>query len=144
MKTYADLDLIKIRDECGLDFARHTYSKGQCTCCYGPTDMAAHWWAKGKKPKKIPIDTSGRFYKWDRDISNMTYILFKNAYNCGGRIKSLDEPIKDHTCIGYVFRDEEQKLKVCRMLQDQLGDEYKVEVPEDDLTCIIINYRGEA
>ena len=147
MKTYAELDLIKIRDECGLDFARHTYSRGQCTCCYGPMDMSAHWWAKGKKPKKIQIGESScqtySTYKWDRDISNITYILFKNADNGRGHIKSLDQPIEDHTCIEYIFRDEEQKLKVCQMLQDQLGDEYEVKVPKSDLTCIIINYIGE-
>lgn len=34
MKTYADFDLIKIRDDCRLDFARHTYGPRQCSCCY--------------------------------------------------------------------------------------------------------------
>ena len=53
MKTYADLDLFAIRDECGLYFARHTYSRNQCSCCYGPLDMPAKYWAKGKKPRLI-------------------------------------------------------------------------------------------
>lgn len=138
MKTYAELDLLKIRDECGLDFARHTYSKGQCSCCYGPRDMAAHWWVKGKKPKKIKIGEGA--YEWGGDTRNFTYILFKNADNGSGRIKNLSEPVKDYTCVEYRFKDEEQKNKVCQMLQDQLGDEYNVIVPKDESCCIIIRY----
>lgn len=134
MKTYADLDLIKIRDECGLDFARHTYSKHQCSCCYGPLDMAAHWWAKGKKPKLISI--SERISKWDRNLDDISFILFKNAWNGSGYIKSLDEPIKDGTCISYRFNSDAQKQQVCTMLQEQLGADYTVVVPENNLTCI--------
>lgn len=143
MKTYADLDLNKIRDDCGLDFARHTYSPGQCSCCYGPEDMGKGW-AKGKKPKKIVTkqDSKGKptAYTWDRNISNYTYILFKNAENGRGCIKSLDEPVKDHTCISYRVSSLEQMHKICSMLQEQLGTHYLVEEPEDDHRCICIYY----
>ena len=135
MKTYRDLDLKAIRDACGLDFAYHTYNKGHCSCCYGPLDMGRGW-AKGKKPKKIAV--SEHAFKWDKDTDNIAWILFKNAYNCGGRIKSLDEPIEDSTCISYHFTSEIQKIKVCNMLQQQLGSEYTVSIPEAECMCIVI------
>lgn len=145
MKTYADLDLEKIRDDCGLDFARHTYSKGQCSCCYGPLDMPAQYWANGKKPKKINVtrNVKGEInsYQWDRDTSNIPYILFKNTDNGGGRIKSLDEPVTDYTCVEYHFISEEQQHKVCEMLQEQLGEEYMVIAPKDQYHCVIIRLR---
>ena len=147
MKTYADLDLVKIREECRLDFARHTYSKGQCSCCYGPVDMPAKYWAKGKKPKRInkEYDKDGRLRSWsyDRNLRTISYILFKNAYNGSGYIKSLDEPVRDCTCIEYRFANDEQKMKVCEMLQEQLGDEYEVEVPENALTCIVLRLKNK-
>ena len=99
IKIYADLDLKRIRDDCGLDFARHTYSKGQCSCCYTPLDMPTKYWAKGKKPKKINVtrDQKGDInsYQWDRDTNEIPFILFKNANNGCGVINSLEEPIKD-------------------------------------------------
>lgn len=139
MKTYGELDLQKIREDCGLDFARHTYSRGQCSCCYGSLDMSARYWAKGKKPKRIYNEQG---WYWDRDTEHFTYILFKNADNGSGHIKSLDEKIQDYTCIEYRFKDQEQKLKVCEMLSEQLGCEYNVEVPASDEVCIIIRTIG--
>lgn len=145
MKTYADLDLMKIRDECGLDFARHTYSKEQCSCCFGPLDMPAEYWRGEGKPIELeqPVFKSGKAYDltWNGELmrsEDISFILFQNAANGTGRIRSLNEPIRDNTCIRYQFKDEEQKRKVCQMLQEQLGDEYYVEVPEDDMTCIVI------
>lgn len=141
-KRYADLDLKKIRDECGLDFARHTYSKHQCSCCYGPLDMAAKWWAKGKKPKKIHKtyreDGSLAGYEWDRPTDNISYILFKNASNTGGAILSMDEEILDNTCIRYHFTDDTQKCHVCEMLQEQLGNGYVLDIPDNSRFCIVI------
>lgn len=142
MKTYADLDLKKIRDDCGLDFARHTYSQRQCSCCYGPLDMPAKYWTKGKKPKKINVEYNEKgdivSFQWNRDIDKIPYILFKNAKNGSGAIKSLEEPIKGYICVEYNFVSEEQKHKVCQMLQEQLGNEYLVIEPDNDLCCIII------
>lgn len=140
MKQYKDLDLKKIREACGLDFAHYTYRKGQCSCCYGPLDMAARYWKNGKKPVKI---SENRLIHYELDgkrfdTSKMTYILFKNADNGSGRIKSKDELIKDYTCIGYKFKDDEQKNKVCKMLLEQLDKDYALAVPNDETYCIII------
>lgn len=119
-KTYRDLDLKKIREECGLDFAHYTYQKGMCSCCYGPKDLPARYW----KDRKIPED------------NDYSYILFKNADNGSGVVKSTDT-IKNYTCISWRF-DMSKMDKVCQMLKDQLGDEYKVLVPKDDLLTIVI------
>lgn len=144
MKTYADLNLKKIRDDCGLDFARHTYGRGQCSCCYGPQDMGKKWWVKGEKPKKIVAkrDETGKplSYVWDRKMNEFTYILFDNAENGSGRIKSLKEPIKNHTYVSYKVKSQEQLEKICEMLQEQLGTRYLVEVPQEGHTCICIFY----
>lgn len=147
MKTYADLDLKAIREACDLDFAHYTYGRGQCSCCYGPLEMAAKYWRNRKKPK-IVYDTpnepgKGRIFHYELDgkkidTGSITFILFKNAYNGRGRIKSLDEPVTDHTCISYHFKDDDQKNKVCRMLKEQLDDDYIIAVPKSDRSCIII------
>jgi hypothetical protein len=140
MKTYGDLNLKKIRESCDLDFAHYTYRAGQCSCCYGPLDMAKKYWRKGKKPVEVKegglihYELDGQRY----NTSKTTYILFKNACNGSGRIKSKDEVIKNYTCIEYNFESDEQKQKVCSMLQDQLGSDYVVQVPQNNLTCIII------
>ena len=70
----------------------------------------------------------------------MEYILFKNAYNGSGTVTKNDY-IKDGTCIQYNLSKEKVKL-VCKMLQEQLGDEYEVLVPENSAVCIIINLKG--
>lgn len=132
MKTYHDLDLVKVRDACGLDFASHIYGNEKCSC-FDPRHMPAKYWAKGKRPKRIikSHDKNGRPVAWiyDRDIYDVTYIRFKNAKKGRGYNKILNDPIKDNTCIEYNFASEEQKLKVCAMLQAQLGDDYEMEVP---------------
>lgn len=141
MKTYGDLNLKAIREACDLDFAHYTYGRGQCSCCYGPLDMSKRYWRNGKKPIEVFVASRMSHYELDGeryDTNKTTYILFKNACNGSGRIKSKDEPIKNNTCIEYHFKSDEQKLKVCSMLQAQLGDEYVVQVPQDKLTCIII------
>lgn len=143
MKTYADLNLIKIRDDCGLDFARHTYSSGQCSCCYGPEDMGKKWWAKGKKPKQIvtKCDAARKTigYSSNRKNNEFTFILFKNADNGSGHIKSLDEPIKNHTFVSYDCSQQQLEM-VCRMLQEQLGAMYYVKMPKNKEYCINICY----
>ena len=140
MKTYGELNLKAIREACDLDFAHYTFGRGQCSCCYGPLDMAKRYWRNGKKPVKV-LENRLIHYELDGqryDTNKTTYILFKNAYNGVGRIKSKDEPIKNRTYIAYRFEDDEQKQKVCSMLQDQLGNEYVVQVPQNKLTCIAI------
>ena len=133
MKRYKDLDLIKIREACGLDFARHTYSKGQCSCCYGPLDMPIRkYWAKGKSPLDRHLTP--------KDMDNIPYILFKNAENGSGTVRLMDY-VEDYTCIEYNALSDEQMDKVCRMLQEQLGDEYIVQKPKDIYHCIIIRVK---
>lgn len=143
MKTYADLNLKKIRDDCGLDFAWHTFNRGQCSCCFGPKDIKKGW-AKGKNPQKIVTkqEANGKAaaHTPDQDTDNYTYILFKNADNGSGRIKSLNEPVTDHTYILHRVSSPEQMHKICSMLQEQLGPQYLVKEPEEDLYCICIYY----
>lgn len=94
MQQYKDLNLKKLREEAGLDFAHFTYNKGQCSCCYGPLDMADHYWAKGRRPQKINIthrpDGSVQGWSYDRPLKDVQYILFKNADNGSGRVTKED------------------------------------------------------
>lgn len=140
MKKYKDLNLKKIREECGLDFAHYTYGRGQCSCCYGPLDMPSLYWREGKKPVKVHGETAFHYEIDGKKIphGDLTYILFKNADNGSGRIKTKEEFVKDYTCIEYNFKDEEQKKKVCQMLLDQLDDDYCLYFPKNKHTCIVI------
>lgn len=131
MKRYKDLDLVKIREGCNLDFARYTYSKGQCSCCYGPLDMPERkYWAKGKSPMDRHLTPE--------DMDQIPYILFKNAENGSGTVKPTDY-IKGGTCIEYNVLSDEQLDQICVMLQEQLGDEYIVQKPENFNYCIVLN-----
>ena len=85
MKKYAELNLKKIREDNGLDFAHFTYVKGMCSCCYGPTDLPAIYWKDG-------------IVKNEED--KYSYILFKNANNGSGQVKRKDE-ITNYTCISH-------------------------------------------
>lgn len=121
MKCYKDLNLRYIREQCDLDFAHYTYKRGQCSCCYGPEDLPSIYW----KNRTIRKD------------DNYTYVLFKNADNGSGHVTKNSE-IKDYTCIAHRFIDVEQKEKFCKMLTEQLDDDYTVLIPKDDMYCIII------
>lgn len=135
---YKDLNLKKIRDDNGLDFAHFTYQKGMCSCCYGPLDLPGRYWRGGKKPVKVQVD-GFTHYEFDGKRvkhGDIQYLLFKNAYNGSGHVKRDDE-IKDYTCIEWSFPMEKLE-KVCKDLQAQLGDEYVVLIPADKLTCICI------
>jgi len=94
MQAYKDLNLKKLREEAGLDFAHFTYKRGQCSCCYGPLDMADRYWAKGKRPQKINVtyNTNGEIasYQYDRPLEQVQYILFKNASNGSGTVTKDD------------------------------------------------------
>jgi hypothetical protein len=119
---YKDLNLKKIRDDNGLYFAHFTYQRGMCSCCYGPRDLPKRYW----RGNTIPVD----------DNYDYTYILFKNADNGSGHVRGVDE-IEDYTCIEWKFPMEKLE-NVCKDLQAQLGDEYVVLMPTDELTCILI------
>jgi hypothetical protein len=121
---YKDLNLKKIRDDNGLDFAHYTYQKGMCSCCYGPKDLPKRYWKDGVIP--------------DND-DDYTYILFKNANNGSGIVKRED-CIKDHQCITWRF-PKEKLHKVCGDLQKQLGEQYIVLEPTSDMYCILICHK---
>lgn len=124
---YKDLNLNKLRDDNGLDFAHYTYLKDMCTCCYGPLDFPKRYWKNGEKSKT------------EEDIQ---YILFKNAENGIGNVKDTDE-IRDVQSIAWQFPMEKMQ-QICKDLQEQFGDEYVVLMPTDEFTCIMvynINYK---
>lgn len=107
---YNELNLKKVRDDNDLDFAHYTYRKGQCSCCYNPTDLPKRYWKNNKILEK-----------------NYTYILFNNADNGSGVVKGTDE-IKPYTCVNWRFPVE--KLNdVGVSLQKQLPDNFKVLIP---------------
>lgn len=121
MKCYKDLNLRFIREQCDLDFAHYTFKRGQCSCCYGPEDLPLLYW-------------KNRVVRHDDDF---TYVLFKNADNGSGHVTKNDT-IADYTCIRYRFKNDEQKEKFCKMLAEQLDDDYIVAVPKNDYTCVVI------
>lgn len=142
MKTYGQLNLQAIREAADLDFAHWTYRPGQCSCCYGPIDQPAKYWKNGKKPRRKFLTPDKRMWEYrlnGQPYHNETcrYILFKNANNGRGCVTE-DDLIKDNTCISYHLNDMEQLKRICDMLQEQLGDEYVVQCPDNNLTCIII------
>jgi hypothetical protein len=118
---YKDLNLKKIRDDNGLDFAHFTYQRGMCSCCYGPRDLPKRYW-RGNTILE--------------DSYDYTYLLFKNADNGGGHVKRADE-IGDYTCIEWHFPMEKMKT-ICQDLQEQVGNEYVVMTPPNEMHCIII------
>jgi hypothetical protein len=135
---YKDLNLKKIREENGLDFAHFTYNKGMCSCCYGPLDLPGRYWRGGKKPVEVDIDGTSYCELDGEKVKNndIQFILFKNANNGSGYVKGSNE-IKDYQCIEWDFPMEKMK-KICQDLQEQVGQEYVVMVPPNNMNCIII------
>lgn len=118
---YKDLNLNKLCDDNGLDFAHYTYLKDMCTCCYGPLDFPKRYWRGREKPKTE---------------ESVQYILFQNAENGIGVVKDTDE-IRDYQSVAWQFPMEKMQ-KVCKDLQEQFGSEYVVAMPTDEFTCIMI------
>ena len=110
---YQDLNLRKIREDNGLDFAHFTYLRGMCSCCFSPLELPARYWHKGIKPASM---------------DNVQYLLFKNADNGSGWVKKTDE-LKDYQCVSWEF-PETKLVQICKDLQKQLGDEYDNELAE--------------
>lgn len=138
---YKDLNLKKIRNENGLDFAHFTYQQDMCSCCYGPLDLPGRYWRGGKKPVEIEIDGHS-CYEFDGkrvNTNDIQYLLFKNANNGDGYVKGADE-IKDYQCIEWRFPVEKLN-KICRDLQEQVGKNYVVMIPPNDMHCIIIFHK---
>lgn len=116
---YSELNLKKIRDDNGLDFAHFTYQKGMCSCCYGPKDLPKRYWKGGVIP----------------DGDDYTYLLFRNADNGRGHVKRNDEIVND--CIEWGFPIE-KLADVCTDLQMQVGNNYVVLMPTSYDFCIKI------
>ena len=157
MKTYGDLDLKKLREECGLDFAHFTYQRGQCSCCYGPKDLPDKYWAKGKKPKVIKTlyreDGSIAAIYWNRRDEDIQYILFKNANNGLGIVTKEDiickkpKNSKWHDSVFNAMRvyiewqfPEEKMDQVLTALYNQLDSDYAIIRPESSMQCIEIAF----
>jgi hypothetical protein len=147
LKTYGELNLAKIRDEVGLDFAHYTYTGGRCSCCYFPHDLPIRYW-KGKNNKERKENRANGEKTLDYE-----YILFKNASNGSGQVTAKDFICKRNEksffynpsipyCSVYIeWKMTDDKLdKVCKMLQEQLGNSYVVIKPTDTHTCIEIKY----
>lgn len=139
MIKYGDLKLKYFTTYAGLDFAHYTYGKHQCSCCYGPFYMPARYWKDGKKPPRY-IEGTETYNEKGELISGqpreISYILFKNAYNGSGAVTKKDL-IEDHTYIGWKMPAEKLGL-VCDMLAKQLGKDYRVLKPLDKDYCIQI------
>lgn len=118
---YKDLNLKKLRDENGLDFAHFTYLPKQCSCCYGPLDLPARYWRRGIKPETM---------------DNVQYLLFKNADNGSGVVRRNND-IGEIVYIEWSFPLEKMD-KICEDLQRQVGNEYAVFIPKDITSCISI------
>lgn len=120
MKTYGDLNLIELRKKADIDFAHYTYKKGMCSCCYGPKDLPKMYWKDRVVQKNI-------------DYDDIEYILFKNADNGSGIVRKSDYI----ECDNIEWNLPEDKVEnVCRLLKEQLGDEYIVVIPRGHWECI--------
>lgn len=137
MMTYKELNLKKLREDNDLDFAHYTYRRGMCSCCYGPTDLAARYWRDGVKPDTMP--------------NRCQYILFKNADNGSGHVTANDTicikrekrypyETKYSVCISWDF-PEEKLDGVLRSLREQLDKDYLVLRPVSKDWCIKIVLR---
>ena len=118
---YKDLNLRKLREECGIDFAHYTYINDMCSCCYGPSDFPAKYWHEGKVK--------------DRH-EDMSYILFKNANNGSGQVMK-NHVLSNKKTIYISWRlSDEQLDAVCAELEAQVGTEFDVIKPKSDMFCI--------
>lgn len=135
MKKYADLKLKEIAKKAGLDFA-HWSCRGSCSCCVEPMDFPQKYFTKPKATL---------------DEDNLQFILFKNAYNGSGDVN------KDHIIcyqsfesgkkasnrlysvfVGWDIEDRQNLELVVELLQEQLGNKYKVIKPKDTKEAIEI------
>lgn len=142
MKKYKDLDLAKIREEHGLDFAHYTFQPGQCSCCYGPMQQPGAFWRGGKRPVYHPKSRSYTLGGKPFDTENMRYILFENADD-GSTSGCVDgeDVIENYTYVKYQLRDLEEVEKISEAIAEQLDDDYAVLIPENEKDyegCVVI------
>jgi len=140
MMQYKDLDLKRMREECGLDFAHFTYLRGMCSCCYGPAQFPAKYW---RNNEVIPDD--------DPRYKDITYVIFKNANNGSGQVSANDticETSKNQRKWGVYCNtlpvyiqwgmSNEQLWKVLYWLRRNLDKDYHVIRPTSESECIEI------
>lgn len=150
MQTYGSLNLRKLRDDNGLDFAHFTFLKNQCSCCYGPQDLPDRYWVKGRKPKLVK---KNGYDVYEPRLGEVQYILFKNADNGSGYVTGNDvicqlpkhcdkysRIFRPRLCNTYIcWQFPEEKMDgVLRSLREQLDDDYVVLRPKNKLSCICI------
>ncbi len=122
---FEELNLKQIREDNGLDFAHFTFLKNMCSCCSTPLEFPARYWHRGIKPQSM---------------DNVQYLIFKNADNGSGRVTKNDD-ISEYECILWQFPVE--KLgKICKDLEQQMGNEYEILVPGSELFCILAVSKG--
>lgn len=166
MQTYGSLNLAKVRDENGLDFAHFTYRRWQCSCCYGPVDLAARYWVKESRPMVIEYQRHGIKRQDDaegitdaeyRSLTDAQYILFKNANNGCGYVTANDTiclppkwiegkrsswRLPRYIAVNIMWNFPLEKMDgVIASLRAQLDSDYVVIKPDNEHTCIIIRHK---
>ena len=127
---YKDLDLKGLREKCDIDFAHFTYKGTQCSCCYGPKDLPAKYWRNNIVPTH-------------KDYSDISYILFKNAYNGSGAVKREDY-LSDKKVIFIEWNlNKEQLDSVCDELEKQVQTEFNVIKPKNEYSCIRLERKDD-
>lgn len=132
---YCDLNLQEIREKNDLDFAHYTYRKGMSSCCYGPLDLAKKYWRNNEIPSnKVSYSPNND----DTTVADneYTYLLFKNADNCGGHVCGTDE-IGEVELIEWGFPISKLD-SVCKDLQEMFGAEFRVVKPDNAYRCIVV------
>lgn len=131
MKTYGELNLKKIRNKCGLDFAHFTYPLGMCPCCTTIMDFPAKYWREGRRPTFVEPEEAYMKGHYELDgkpvaIDDFSYILFANSNKQGGYAAKGSKI--DSVYVACHFKDDEQMKNVLCMLSEQLGNEYVVSI----------------
>lgn len=139
---YQDLYLKKLYETTTLDLA-HWNCQHSCSCCITPDDFPTDLWRDNKIPET-----------WD----NVKYLIFKIAHNVGqfentlpteydiickrqlDYYKSSYYPI--HVMYGGITDDE--LTTICQELQNLLGNDYIVYIPNTQDETIVIVHRWDS
>ena len=129
-KFYGELNLKEIREKCSLDFAHYTYPHGMCPCCTCFLDFPKRYWAPDKRPLKTVLPNGETAYVLDGKqvtMDDFAYLLFMNSDRDGGYATKRTRI--DSVNVAYRFVSDQQKSDVCRLLSEQLGQNYVVAEP---------------
>lgn len=128
-KKYGELNLRDLREKADLDFAHFTYKRGMSSCIHSPRNLPKKYW---RDRFILPKDA----YDFKEGDKGYTFLLFKNSDNGNGIVTKKDY-ISNYTCVEWGFPFEKLDL-VCSLLQEQLGEDYYVEKPDNQYRCIVI------